>query len=205
MPHFISVVFVVVFPWYLHFLSSGVHLYLYLYTGIDMHFYRWIAHKYRPFCNWLDRGRNSSGLREWALQCYLYKEYATCMWTTMISPVGFAANCSKAVVLMLFSFVRLCSSLQRGIIKFMSSVGALVSCLHCNHPLGSRGWGVVKRALITLLFRYLVTFILYVMPVMRKHVLAICEQQRCRSAYVSAQSDWHLCCSLQRKYNTYTC
>ena len=36
---------------------------------------------------------------------------------------------------------------------------------------------------------------------MRKPVLAICEQQRCRSACASAQSDQHLCCSLLRKYN----
>ena len=32
--------------------------------------------------------------------------------------------------------------------------------------------------------------------VMRKPVFAICEQQRCRSACASAQSDQHLCCSL---------
>ena len=32
--------------------------------------------------------------------------------------------------------------------------------------------------------------------VMRKPVLAICQQQRCRSACASAQSDQHLCCSL---------
>ena len=32
--------------------------------------------------------------------------------------------------------------------------------------------------------------------VMRKPVLSICEQQRCRSACASAQSDQHLCCSL---------
>ena len=31
---------------------------------------------------------------------------------------------------------------------------------------------------------------------MRKPVLAICEQQRRRSAWASAQSDQHLCCSL---------
>ena len=30
--------------------------------------------------------------------------------------------------------------------------------------------------------------------IMRKPVLAICEQQRCRSACASAQSDQHLCC-----------
>ena len=34
---------------------------------------------------------------------------------------------------------------------------------------------------------------------------AICEQQRCRTACTSAQSDQHLCCSLLRKYDTYTC
>ena len=34
--------------------------------------------------------------------------------------------------------------------------------------------------------------------VMRKPVLARCEQQRCRSACASAQSDQHLCCSLFR-------
>ena len=32
--------------------------------------------------------------------------------------------------------------------------------------------------------------------VMRKPVLAICKQQRCRSACASAQSDQHLCCSI---------
>ena len=34
---------------------------------------------------------------------------------------------------------------------------------------------------------------------------AICEQQRCRSACASAQSDQHLCCSLLRQYDIYTC
>ena len=34
---------------------------------------------------------------------------------------------------------------------------------------------------------------------MRKPVLAICEQQRCRSACAFAQSDQHLCCSLLAK------
>ena len=34
---------------------------------------------------------------------------------------------------------------------------------------------------------------------------AICEQQRCRSACASAQSDQHLCCSLLRQYDMYTC
>ena len=34
--------------------------------------------------------------------------------------------------------------------------------------------------------------------VMRIPVLAICEQQRRRSACASAQSDQHLCCSLLR-------
>ena len=37
---------------------------------------------------------------------------------------------------------------------------------------------------------------------MRKPVLAICEQQRCRSACTPPQSDQHLCCSLLRYYNT---
>ena len=37
---------------------------------------------------------------------------------------------------------------------------------------------------------------LHMSHVMRKPVLAICEQQRCRSACASAQSDQHLCCSL---------
>ena len=41
--------------------------------------------------------------------------------------------------------------------------------------------------------------------VMRKPVLAICEQQRTRSACASAQSDQHLCCSLLSTYNAYTC
>ena len=39
----------------------------------------------------------------------------------------------------------------------------------------------------------------------RKPVLAICEQQRCRSACAYVQSDQLLCCSLLRKYYTYTC
>ena len=34
---------------------------------------------------------------------------------------------------------------------------------------------------------------------------AICEQQRCRSACASAQSNQHLCCSLLRQYDMYTC
>ena len=34
---------------------------------------------------------------------------------------------------------------------------------------------------------------------------AICEQQRCRSACASAQSDQHLYCSLLRLYDMYTC
>ena len=37
--------------------------------------------------------------------------------------------------------------------------------------------------------------------IMRKPVYAICEQQRCRSACASRQSDQHLCCSLPRWYN----
>ena len=37
------------------------------------------------------------------------------------------------------------------------------------------------------------------------HVSAICKQQRCRSACASAQSDQHLCCSLLRYYDMYTC
>ena len=38
--------------------------------------------------------------------------------------------------------------------------------------------------------------------IMRKLVLAICKQQRCRSACASAQSDQHLYCLLLRQYNT---
>ena len=38
--------------------------------------------------------------------------------------------------------------------------------------------------------------------VMRKPVYAICEQQRCRSACASVQSDQQLCCLLPRWYNT---
>ena len=37
--------------------------------------------------------------------------------------------------------------------------------------------------------------------IMRKSVFVTCEQQRCRSACVSAQSDQCLCCSLLRRYN----
>ena len=40
--------------------------------------------------------------------------------------------------------------------------------------------------------------------VMRKLVLSICEQKRCRSACAYAQSDQHLCCSLPGWYNTST-
>ena len=41
------------------------------------------------------------------------------------------------------------------------------------------------------------TIVIYDMSyVMRKHVYAVCEQQRRRSACTSAQSDQHLCCSL---------
>ena len=40
---------------------------------------------------------------------------------------------------------------------------------------------------------------------MRKPVLAICEQQRRRSACASALSDQHLCCSLLGWNNTSTC
>ena len=39
-------------------------------------------------------------------------------------------------------------------------------------------------------------FVYELSHVMRKPVFAICEQQRCRSACASAQSDQHLCCSL---------
>ena len=42
------------------------------------------------------------------------------------------------------------------------------------------------------------SFIFYTSHVMRKPVLAICKQQRCRSACASAQSDQHLCFSLLR-------
>ena len=38
--------------------------------------------------------------------------------------------------------------------------------------------------------------------VMRKPVLAICEQQRCRSACSYVESDQHLCCSLSRLYDS---
>ena len=49
------------------------------------------------------------------------------------------------------------------------------------------------------------THVLYLNHVMRKPVLAICEQQKCRPACASAQSDQHFCCLLLRQYNTYTC
>ena len=42
----------------------------------------------------------------------------------------------------------------------------------------------------------------YMSHVMRKPVFGICEQQRCRSACASAQSDQRLYCSLLRWYNT---
>ena len=56
------------------------------------------------------------------------------------------------------------------------------------------------------LYRFLIitllsTFNKYLSHVMRKTVLAICEQQSCRSACASAQSDQHLCCSLPRYCN----
>ena len=50
-----------------------------------------------------------------------------------------------------------------------------------------------------------VSFKLKMSHVMRKSVLAICEQQRCRSACASVQSDQHLYCSLLWLNNTYTC
>ena len=40
---------------------------------------------------------------------------------------------------------------------------------------------------------------------MRKPVLAIYEQQRCKSACTSAQFDQHLCCLLPGQYNTSSC
>ena len=40
---------------------------------------------------------------------------------------------------------------------------------------------------------------------MRKPVFALCKQQRRRSACASAQSDWHLCCSLLKEYNICSC
>ena len=39
-------------------------------------------------------------------------------------------------------------------------------------------------------------------PRHEKTCYVICEQQRCRSACASAQSDQRLCCSLPRQYNT---
>ena len=42
-------------------------------------------------------------------------------------------------------------------------------------------------------------------PGRAKMSYAICQQQRCRSACTSAQSDQHLCCSLLRQYDMYTC
>ena len=42
----------------------------------------------------------------------------------------------------------------------------------------------------------------YMILIKRKPVIALCEQQRRRSACASAQSDQHLCCSLPRQYNT---
>ena len=41
--------------------------------------------------------------------------------------------------------------------------------------------------------------------VMRKPAYVKCEQERCRSACASAQSDQRLYCSLPRQYNRYTC
>ena len=45
----------------------------------------------------------------------------------------------------------------------------------------------------------------YMSHSMRKPVYTICEQQRCRSACASAQSDQRLCCWLPGLYNTSTC
>ena len=39
----------------------------------------------------------------------------------------------------------------------------------------------------------------------RKPVFGVCEQQRCRPACTSAQSDQHLCYSLNGKYHIQTC
>ena len=49
------------------------------------------------------------------------------------------------------------------------------------------------------------TNFLHMSHVMRKHVFAICEQQRCRSACASAQSDQCICCMLPGKYYTSSC
>ena len=46
---------------------------------------------------------------------------------------------------------------------------------------------------------------LHMCHVMRKPDYGIFKQQKRRSAYASAQSDQHLCCSLPRQYNTSTC
>ena len=42
----------------------------------------------------------------------------------------------------------------------------------------------------------------YLSLVTRKPVIALCKQQRPRSACASTQSDQHHCCSLPRQYNT---
>ena len=63
---------------------------------------------------------------------------------------------------------------------------------HMNHfgKIAVNGYGKV-------LFNFRNTFG-KISQVMRKSVYAICEQQMCRSAYASAQSDQHLCCLLPR-------
>ena len=67
--------------------------------------------------------------------------------------------------------------------------------------------GRAKLAIMVLVSIYRFTVASYVFQPIRdaKMCHAICEQQRCRSACVSAQSDQHLCCSLLRLYDMYTC
>ena len=65
-------------------------------------------------------------------------------------------------------------------------------------------WGIVQ-IIITCEPGHEKTCFSHMSQVMRKPVLAICKQQRCRSACASAQYDQHFCCSLPVSYNTSTC
>ena len=53
---------------------------------------------------------------------------------------------------------------------------------------------------------YIINLLVHIWARSCKNVsYVICEQQRCRSACASAQSDQHLCCSLLWQYDMYTC
>ena len=129
---------------------------------------------------------------------------------------------------MLFIFVWFCSSsllclawyfvfLVYVVISYSTVIYSWV-CVCVGRGEGGAGG---ERELVALLFRYFVTFVMYVVVcflsllvplkgydlshIMRKPIYAICEQQRRRSACASVQSDQHHCCSLPRQYSICSC